>query len=104
MDLHGHLAQFEPTRDQLVQGSGDDERKELACWRCNRRETYLKRRNDFLLLAAGAIALDAGLNSIKQFLLVHRLGKEFNGPRLDGVQRHGDIAMSGDEYDGKLDI
>src|SRR5262245_29996928 len=41
---------------------------------------------------------------IKQVLLAHRLGQELDRSGFHGPHRHRDIAMSGDENDGNMNI
>jgi hypothetical protein len=60
--------------------------------------------NHFGLLTPGAIAVNACLDGIEQLLLMQRFGQELDSTRLNGTDRHGDIAMSANEDDWKFNV
>ena len=50
----------------------------------------------------GAIACQSRLDRVKQCLLVQRLGQELDGPGFHRLNRHGNVAMTADKYDWKV--
>src|SRR5258708_19103945 len=103
MDLHRHLAQLELTSNLLVQASCDDEWQEFSFARCQGIEALPQLGNKLVLLTSNAIALDARLNGIEQFLFAHGFGQKLNGAGFDRFHRHRNIAVTAEEYNGKRD-
>src|SRR3974377_2143828 len=102
MHLHGRLGDSEVMRDLLVQSAGGSLDHELALTRAERIKTLSQLSCRFLALAPGAIAGEARLDCIQEFLIAERFGKEFNGASLHRLYRHGDVAMCREEDDRKL--
>jgi hypothetical protein len=103
MDLHSHLAQLELTSNLLVQESCDDDWQDFSFARRQRIEALPQLGDKLVLLTSNAIARDARLNGIEQFLLVHGFGQKLNGAGFDRFHRHRNIAVTAEEYNGKLD-
>src|SRR5271166_6717882 len=99
MDLHRHLAQLELTRDLFVWTAGDDERQDLLFARRQSIEALPQLGNKLGLLAPGAITLDPRLDRIEQLLLAQGLGQKLDGTGFHCLHRHGNIAVTADEYD-----
>jgi hypothetical protein len=50
------------------------------------------------------IAVERNSDSIQKFLLTYRLGKEFNCASFHGLDRHWNIAVTGNENDWNIDV
>jgi len=55
-------------------------------------------------LTPGTVPYKAKLTGIEQILVAERLGQEPDGCVLHGLDRHADVATSGDEDDGEKDV
>ncbi len=104
MDLHRHLAQLEMSCNLFVPAAADDERKDFSFARGQRIEALPQFGNNTGLKPPGAIALDPRLDRIEQMLLMQGLGQELDGAGFHRPHRHGDVAVTADEYDGKMDV
>src|SRR5262249_42920208 len=55
--------------------------------------------NRTLVLTPPLVALDRGRDGIQKILIAKRFWQEIDGARFHRPHHHGDIAMSGNEYD-----
>src|SRR5947208_4287589 len=60
--------------------------------------------NRILKLTPLLVALDRGRNGIQKILIAKWLGEEIDSAGLHGPHRHGDIAVSRNEYNRNSDI
>src|ERR1700676_3108727 len=104
MNLDCRLAQFGFGCNLFVPAAGNNERQDLSFARRQGIEAPLQFGNNLGLLPSGAIALNPHMDRIEQLLLVQWLGQELNGPGFHCPYRHGNVAMTADEYDWKMGI
>ena len=69
-----------------------------------RIEGYRKLRARLALYAKGAVALNSASNGHEQLLPAERLRQESDGARFHRPDRHGNVAVTGDEDDRQLRI
>src|SRR5215510_138157 len=101
MRLDRAFASAELIGDLLVERTGSDQGEDLA-FASGKRLVTLAEVNHFVeLLKRFTIQIDAFFHSVNQVLVTQRLGKKADRATLHRFDRHGDIAMSGDENDGK---
>src|SRR6267154_2919480 len=99
MEFDGDLADAEVEGDLFVQAPTRYLTEDLPL---SRRET--RQLLDILLdehgfLSAGNVFLDCGGHSVQQGLVSHWLREEVDRPQLHGLNRHGNVAMSGEKND-----
>src|SRR5580704_11703177 len=58
----------------------------------------------FGLLTPSTVALDRHLDRLEQLLLVQGLGQELNRPGFHCPHGHGNVTVTADKYDWKMDI
>src|SRR5262249_47726416 len=104
MDLDGHLAETHLESDLLVEIAGDHEAHDFPFARRQGIEARLELRGERVLLASSAVAFNSGLYCVEHFLLVERLGQEFNCAGFHSPHRNRDITMATDENHRKLYI
>src|SRR6185369_16566979 len=97
--LDGGFARPEVGGDLLVEQTGDNPGHHVPLARRQRGVASAERRELLPLLTGGAIAFDGLANRIEQILLAKRLREELDRPGLHGPDRHGDVAVAGEEDD-----
>jgi hypothetical protein len=90
--------------DLLAEAALHDLKHDIAFPGAQRREALLEGGQSLLIVLRGTIAREAEVNGIEELLIPERLGKEFDGAAFHRLDRHGDIAVSGDEDDRKLPL
>src|SRR5215831_1047555 len=104
MDLDGNLAQSQFARDLFVHQAGGDQAHHLAFAFGQAVEACPQLRCLLLILAPAAIALERGGDRIQHVLIAKRLGQKIDRAGLHGLDRHGDVAVAGHEYDRNMDV
>jgi hypothetical protein len=97
--LDGGLAGPEVRRDLLVEQARDDAGHDVPLARGQRVVPAAQLRDLPPGLAAGSIQLHRLANRLEQILLAKRLGQELDRARLHGPDRHGNVAVPGEEDD-----
>src|SRR6266436_3728551 len=72
---------------------------DLALPGAQRLEAFPEGGQSFFILPPSAIASEAELNGVEEFLITERLRKELNGTALHRLNRHRDVAVPRDEDD-----
>src|SRR5215813_8792807 len=103
VDLYGALRHAEFGSDALVCVAGDYQGHDFALALGERGEALLQPGDGRRRLALQAVALDARVDGVEQLLIAERLAQELDRPRLDRAHRHRDVAVAGNEDDGKMD-
>src|SRR5258708_1924337 len=103
VDLDRGLGHAELAADALVRMSLDDQRHDLALAVCERGKASLHVGDGRRLAALYAVALDASMDGVEQFLIAERLAEKLDRSRLDCAHRHWDVAVAGNEDDRNTD-
>src|SRR5206468_2794538 len=102
--LYGGLARSQLPGDLLVEkpGDGGGHHIPLAWGQRVIPATNLGELQP--LCARHAITIDRVANGVEEVLLAKRLGKKLDGTRLHGADRHGNVAVPGEEDDGQRHV
>src|SRR5262245_478645 len=101
MELDGDHRDAEVEGDLLVEASARDLAEDLTLTCGEGRQPFDVRLDEQDFLSAGNVLLDGGVHSVEQRLVSHRLREEVYGAQLHGLYRHGNVAMPGNENDGR---
>ena len=104
VDLDGDLAQPQFAGDLLVHQAGGDEAHHLAFALGQAVEACSYVRQALLVLSPAAIAFDRRGDRVQHVLIAEGLGQEIDRAGFHGLDRHGDVAVPGHEYDGNMDV
>src|SRR5262249_8852666 len=104
VDLDSNLAQPQFAGDLLVHQASSDEPHHLAFTLGQAVEACPHVRQALLVISPAAIALDRRGDRVQHVLIAEGLGQKIDGAGFHGLDRHGDIAVAGHEYDGNVDV
>ena len=100
MDLHGPLTHAQIHRNDFVRLTLNDALHYLRFPRGQRCETFPDRQSLQVLGAPLLVPAQGLVNTIEQILVAKRLLDEVERTRLHRANRHRDVAVAGDEYEG----
>src|SRR5262245_19997295 len=104
MHLHGDIADADLGGGLLVHQAGADQLHDLLLTRTERVEAGTQVLGFPFVLAPSAIALDGHSDRVQEILLPDRLGEELDRSGLHGLDAHRDVAVAGDEDDGRVNV
>jgi len=99
MSLHGCLAGAELHRDLFVDRARGNECHDLALARRQRFVPPSQLDQLRPVISYRTVAINRLLNGVEKLLVTKGFREKVHRPRLQGLHRHGDITMSGDEHD-----
>ena len=99
MRLHRGLAGVELRRDLFVQQAGHNEGHDLTLALRQRFVPPSQLGHISLVKSCSAVTINRLLNGVKQLLVAKRFREEVHRADLQGLHRHWNITMSGDEND-----
>src|SRR4029434_9590642 len=99
MSLHRGLAGVELRRDLFVQQAGHDECHDLTLARRQRFVPPSQLGQIRPLTSGSAVTINRLLNGVEQLLVTKRLREKVHRASLQGLHRHWNVTMSGDEHD-----
>jgi hypothetical protein len=99
MDLNGDLAEPEFAGDLLVHQPGGDHAHHLTFALGQGFEARAQFRELLLVFSPVAVALERGGDRVQHVLIAKRLGEKIDRACFHSLDRHGDIAVAGHEYD-----
>src|SRR5262249_6161495 len=100
----GRFAGAELAGDLLVEQTGDDACQHIALSWGKRSVPAAKLRAVLAFYADRPVALDTTSNGVEQLLLAEWVRQEFDRARFHGPDRHGNVAVAGDEDDRQLRV
>src|SRR5262249_7634246 len=95
--LDGRFGSAQLAGDLLVEETGDDPCQHIALSWGERSVPAPKLRALLTLHTDRPVALDSASNGVEHLLLAERLRQELDGARFHSPDRHGDVAVTGDE-------
>ena len=104
MDLHRDLTDSSVSRDLLVQLSRDHHLYDSALPRSQRLESPSETCQLAFVIVLSPSFLDRSLNRVQESQMIDRFGEKFHRTGLDGLYRHADISMAGNEDGRKLNV
>src|SRR5262249_53842377 len=99
MSLHRGLARVELRRDLFVQQAGHDVCHDLTLALRQGFVPPSQPRQIRPLTSCRAVTINRPLNRVKQLLITKRFREEVHRTGLQGLHRHWNVTMSGDEDD-----
>ena len=97
--LDGDLARSQLAGDLLVEQTRDNSGQHVTLARRQGGVSAAKLGELVPFLAGLAVTLDSAANGVEQVLLAKRLRQKLNRARLHCSNRHGDVAVAGEEND-----
>ena len=97
--LHSRLARAQLGGDLLVEQTGHDPRQDVPLAWGEGRVAAAQLGPLRAVRAHRPVALDRAADGVEEVLLAERLRQELHGAGLHGLDRHGDVAMPGEEDD-----
>jgi hypothetical protein len=104
MHLYRRFGNADIVGDLFVQATGRDMNHDFTFAGAERFETRPERMQGPIILAAGAIASEAGVDRVEEILITERFCKELYGTALHRLYGHRDVPMRRDENDGQLPV
>ena len=104
MHLYRGFGDADIVGNLLVEAAGRNVDHDLALAGAERRETLLERSQCPVSFPTDTIAREAGLHSIKEFLITEWFCEELNGTPLHRLHRHWDVGMRCNEDDRHLSV
>src|SRR5262245_6912372 len=102
--FHRNLTDTDVAGNLLVEPPLQDPGHHFALTGSQRLETFPQRAQSPFSLASRAIAFEAEVDRVQQVLVPDRLGQELDRPSLHGLNRHGNVAIRGNENDRHINV
>src|SRR5262249_2442368 len=104
MDFYGDLADADVIRDLLVEATGHHQGHHLTLARGERFEARPQRGDCLFVLHPRVVSREAQLDRVQQVLIAERFGQELDSASLYRLDRHRDVAISGDKDDRNMNV
>src|SRR5437868_1992123 len=104
MDLYSDLADADRVRDLLVEATGHHQGHHLTLAGGEGLEARPQRGYCLFVLQPPAISREAQLNRVQQVLIAEWLGQKLDRSSLYRLNRHRDVAVSGNKDDRNMNV
>jgi hypothetical protein len=104
VDPYGNLADADVAGNLLIHAALHDLTHYLAFARGQRLEALSKRGQRRFFLASGTVTCKTELDRIEQVLIAERLRQKLDRSSLHGLNRHGNVAVPGDEDNRQMNV